>query len=133
MCHSCTHQERNNFLEANRIITYLQDKMEFCGDFASIFDFCVDFAAIFEPKSWSQANKLDLVFLKLKNRKPLYLLGFSEISSVFLLGCPDGLEPSTFRTTSRFPNSPGLPLSIGVYVNHKNRVCADFAPISTLQ
>ena len=78
MCHSCTHQERNNFLEANRIITYLQDKMEFCGDFASIFDFCVDFAAIFEPKSWSQANKLDLVFLKLKNRKPLYLLGFSD-------------------------------------------------------
>ena len=80
MCHSCTHQERNNFLEANRIITYLQDKMEFCGDFASIFDFCVDFAAIFEPKSWSQANKLDLVFLKLKNRKPLYLLGISDFS-----------------------------------------------------
>ena len=80
MCHSCTHQERNNFLEANRIITYLQDKMEFCGDFASIFDFCGDFAAIFEPKSWSQANKLDLVFLKLKNRKPLYLLGISDFS-----------------------------------------------------
>ena len=56
-------------------------------------------ALIFEPKSWSQTNKLDLVFLKLKNRKPLYLLGFSEISFVFLLGCPDGLEPSTFRTT----------------------------------
>ena len=131
MCHSCTHQERNNFLEANRIITYLQDKMEFCGDFASIFDFCVDFAAIFEPKSWSQANKLDLVFLKLKNRKPLYLLGISDFSWLgalqpthkkrhclsamspfasshkkdiafrrcLLLGCPDGLEPSTFRTT----------------------------------
>ena len=74
------HQEINDFLEANRIITYLQDKMEFCGDFASIFDFCVDFAAIFEPKSWSQANKLDLVFLKLKKRKPLYLLGISDFS-----------------------------------------------------
>ena len=87
----------------------------FCVDFASIFDFCVDFASIFEPKSWSQTKKLELVLFKpkswsqtkklelvlfkLKFREPLYLLGFSEISFVFLLGCPDGLEPSTFRTT----------------------------------
>lgn len=35
---------------------------------------------IFEPKSWSQTNKFDLVFLKLKNRKPLYLLGISDFS-----------------------------------------------------
>ena len=61
--------------------------------------FCVDFASIFEPKSWSQTKKLELVLFKLKFREPLYLLGFSEISFVFLLGCPDGLEPSTFRTT----------------------------------
>ena len=71
----------------------------FCVDFASIFDFCVDFASIFDPKSWSQTKKLELVLFKLKFREPFYLLGFSEISFVFLLGCPDGLEPSTFRTT----------------------------------
>ena len=108
----------------------------FCVDFASIFDFCVDFASIFDPKSWSQTKKLELVLFKLKFREPLYLLGFSEISFVFLLcgfsqkktlpfgdvsfvtshkkktlpfgdvsfGCPDGLEPSTFRTTSRVSN-----------------------------
>ena len=64
-----------------------------------------------------------------KSKSPV----ISWITGLYLLGCPDGLEPTTFRTTSRFPNSPGLPLSIGVYVNHKNRVCADFAPISTLQ
>ena len=57
-------------------------------------DFCVDFASIFDPKSWSQTKKLELVLFKLKFREPLYLLGFSEISFVFLLGCPDGLEPS---------------------------------------
>ena len=61
--------------------------------FASIF------ASIFDPKSWSQTKKLELVPFKLKFREPFYLLGFSEISFVFLLGCPDGLEPSTFRTT----------------------------------
>ena len=49
--------------------------------------------------SWSQTKKLELVLFKLKFREPLYLLGFSEISFVLLLGCPDGLEPSTFRTT----------------------------------
>ena len=47
----------------------------------------------------NQTKKLELVPFKLKFREPLYLLGFSEISFVFLLGCPDGLEPSTFRTT----------------------------------
>ena len=62
-------------------------------------DFCVDFASIFDPKSWSQTKKLELVLFKLKFREPLYLLGFSEISFVFLLGCPVGLEPTTFRTT----------------------------------
>ena len=41
---------------------------------------CADFAPIFEPKSWSQTNKLDLVFLKLKKRKPLCLLGISDFS-----------------------------------------------------
>ena len=35
---------------------------------------------ISEPKSWSQTNKFDLVFLKLKNRKTLYLLGISDFS-----------------------------------------------------
>ena len=72
----------------------------FASIFASILRrFCVDFASIFDPKSWSQTKKLELVLFKLKFREPLYLLGFSEISFVFLLGCPDGLEPSTFRTT----------------------------------
>ena len=60
--------------------------------FASILRrFCVDFASIFEPKSWSQTKKLELVLFKLKFREPFYLLGFSEISFVFYLGCPDGL------------------------------------------
>jgi len=40
----------------------------------------LNFAPIFEPKSWSQTNKLNLVFLKLKNRKPLYLQGISDFS-----------------------------------------------------
>ena len=66
----------------------------FASIFASIFDFCVDFASIFDPKSWSQTKKLELVLFKLKFREPFYLLGFSEISFVFYLGCPDGLEPS---------------------------------------
>ena len=35
--------------------------------------------------SWSQTKKLELVLFKLKFREPLYLLGFSEISFVFLL------------------------------------------------
>ena len=52
----------------------------FCVDFASILQICGDFAAIFDPKSWSQTNKFDLVFLKLKNRKPLCLLGISDFS-----------------------------------------------------
>ena len=46
------------------------------------------FASIFDPKSWSQTKKLELVLFKLKFREPLYLLGFSEISFVFLLGVP---------------------------------------------
>ena len=71
----------------------------FCVDFASILRRFSIFAAIFDPKSWSQTKKLELVPFKLKFREPFYLLGFSEISFVFLLGCPDGLEPSTFRTT----------------------------------
>jgi len=40
----------------------------------------LNFASIFDPKSWSQTNKFDLVFLKLKNQKPLYLLGISDFS-----------------------------------------------------
>ena len=60
----------------------------FCADFALILQICADFAPIFEPKSWSQTNKFDLVFLKLKKRKPLYLLGISDF---FYVGCPDGL------------------------------------------
>ena len=55
---------------------------DFCADFAPIFQFCADFAPIFEPKSWSQTNKLELVLLKLKNRKPLYLLGISDFSTL---------------------------------------------------
>ena len=58
----------------------------------NLANFCVDFASIFDPKSWSQTKKLELVPFKLKFREPLYLLGFSEISFVFYLGCPDGLE-----------------------------------------
>ena len=71
----------------------------FCVDFASIFQFCVDFASIFDSKSWSQTKKLELVPFKLKFREPLCLRDSRKISSIFLLGCPDGLEPSTFRTT----------------------------------
>lgn len=56
--------------------------VDFCVDFALILQICADFAPIFEPKSWSQTNKLDLVFLKLKNRKPLYLLGISDFSTL---------------------------------------------------
>ena len=52
----------------------------YASNFAPILQICADFAPIFEPKSWSQTNKLDLVFLKLKNRKPLYLLGISDFS-----------------------------------------------------
>ena len=72
----------------------------FCVDFASILRrFCVDFASIFDSKSWSQTKKLELVPFKLKFREPLCLRDSRKISSIFLLGCPDGLEPSTFRTT----------------------------------
>ena len=72
----------------------------FASIFASILRrFCVDFASIFDSKSWSQTKKLELVPFKLKFREPLYLLGFSEISFVFVVGCPVGLEPTTFRTT----------------------------------
>ena len=55
---------------------------DFCADFAPILAFCADFAPIFDPKSWSQTKKLDLVLLKRKNRKPLYLLGISDFSWV---------------------------------------------------
>ena len=46
------------------------------------------------------------------------------------LGCPDGLEPSTFRTTSNLSNSPIVPLFIDVCDFIENRVCVDFASIS---
>ena len=45
-------------------------------------------------------------------------------------GCPDGLEPSTFRTTSNLSNSPIVPLFIDVCDFIENRVCVDFASIS---
>ena len=98
----------------------------FCGDFRFSCHFCGDFR--FKNGSENQKWKPNFCLRKIGN--PICLLGFPD--SIYL-GCPDGLEPSTFRTTIRFPNSPGLPLSIGVYVTHKNRICADFAPISTLQ
>ena len=65
----------------------------------NLANFCVDFASIFDPKSWSQTKKLELVLFKLKFREPLYLLGFSENITNHLVGCPVGLEPTTFRTT----------------------------------
>ena len=83
-----------------RILQFLRRFLRrFCVDFASIFDFCVDFASIFDPKSWSQTKKLELVLFKLKFREPLCLRDSRKISFVFLLGCPVGLEPTTFRTT----------------------------------
>ena len=45
-------------------------------------------------------------------------------------GCPDGLEPSTFRTTSNLSISPIVPLFIDVCDFIENRVCVDFASIS---
>ena len=70
-------------------------------------------------------------------------LPFGDVSSVrsshkkdiafrrcLLLGCPDGLEPSTFRTTSNLSNSPIVPLFIDVCDFIENRVCVDFASIS---
>ena len=46
-----------------------------------------------------------------------------------LEGCPDELEPSTFRTTSNLSNSPIVPLFIDVCDFIENRVCVDFASI----
>jgi len=45
-------------------------------------------------------------------------------------GCPDGLEPTTFRTTSNLSISPIVPLFIDVCDFIENRVCVDFASIS---
>ena len=50
------------------------------------------------------------------------------ITGLFLLGCPDGLEPSTFRTTSNLSNSPIVPLFIDVCDFIENRVCVDYTP-----
>ena len=48
---------------------------------------------------------------------------------VFLLGCPDGLEPSTFRTTSTFTNCLTTRLYIVVSEDCENPFCGDFAAI----
>ena len=68
---------------------------------------CADFAPIFEPKSWSQTNKLDLVFLKLKNRKSLYLLGISDL---YWLGARWDSNPrhSEPQADSRMFESPSI-------------------------
>jgi len=55
---------------------------------------------------------------------------FTGVSRIIYLGCPDGLEPSTFRTTSNLSNSPIVPLFIDVCDFIENRVCVDFASIS---
>ena len=44
-------------------------------------------------------------------------------------GCPDGLEPSTFRTTIPTENSPASQIFKGLASIFKNPFCADFAPI----
>ena len=44
-------------------------------------------------------------------------------------GCPDGLEPSTFRTTSTFTNCLTTRLYIVVSEDCENPFCGDFAAI----
>ena len=61
-----------------------------------------------------------------KSKSPV----ISWITGFYFLGCPDGLEPSTFRTTSNLSNSPIVPLFIDVCDFIENRVCVDFASIS---
>ena len=46
-----------------------------------------------------------------------------------LEGCPDGLEPSTFRTTIHTENSSASQIFKGLASIFKNPFCADFAPI----
>ena len=123
--HFCKHSELFDFFTNS--LFFLR---RFCGDFRFSCHFCGDFAAILGSKVVLRTKNGNQISAYEKSGIPFVYWDFPILST---LGCPDGLEPSTFRTTSRFPNSPGLPLSIGVYVNHKNRVCADFAPISTLQ
>ena len=45
-----------------------------------------------------------------KSKSPV----ISWITGLFLLGCPDGLEPSTFRTTSHNTDFQQTPLYIAV-------------------
>ena len=45
------------------------------------------------------------------------------------VGCPVGLEPTTFRTTSTFTNCLTTRLYIVVSEGWKKRVCGDFAAI----
>ena len=45
-------------------------------------------------------------FMLRKSKSPI----ISWITGLCFLGCPDGLEPSTFRTTSTDADSLGVPL-----------------------
>ena len=59
-------------------------------------DFCGYFAAIFGSNlALISKNGYQLFGHKKKRETPLFM----EFSHVFYFGCPDGLEPSTFRTT----------------------------------
>ena len=69
--------------------------------------FCGDFR--FKSGSENQKWKPNFCLRKIGN--PLCLLGFPD--SIYL-GCPDGLEPSTFRTTSHNTDFQQTPLYIAV-------------------
>ena len=60
-----------------------------------------------------------------KSKSPV----ISWITELFLLGCPDGLEPSTFRTTSNYTDFQQSPLYIAVSEDCENHVCGYFAAI----
>ena len=60
----------------------------------------------------------------LEKKNPCKFLTYRTLT----FGCPDGLEPSTFRTTSNLSISPIVPLFIDVCDFIENRVCVDYTP-----
>ena len=71
---------------------------------------CADFAPIFEPKSWSQTNKLDLVFLKLKNGNPFVYWEFP----IFLGWVPGRTRTVDIQNHKQICECLKIPLFIGV-------------------
>ena len=63
--------------------------VQFCGDFAAILRRFLSLKVGLKPISWTSFS------LNKKPETPLFTGNFR----FFLVGCPDGLEPSTFRTT----------------------------------